>query len=126
MVKKIEEQVKTINYERLYCDFIDELESCTEHAKGILKREVSHLLNGPFSYKHLYKINAMIYASMGINKENTTGVGINAYDKAYVTEILSYQKRFNLSNLEVSSKFKISRNTIAKWKRVFKHIKTNA
>ncbi|KMQ62011.1 transposase [Chryseobacterium sp. BLS98] len=42
-----------------------------------------------------------------------------SYDKAAVINILNYQKKNNLNNTELSIHFKLSRNTIAKWKKTF-------
>jgi hypothetical protein len=45
---------------------------------------------------------------------------LRSYDEESIVEILRYQKKNNLSNLQVSNHFKISRNTITKWKAIFK------
>ncbi|MBL1221919.1 helix-turn-helix domain-containing protein [Chryseobacterium sp. L7] len=45
---------------------------------------------------------------------------LRSYDEGSVREILSYQNKNKLTNTETANHFKISRNTIAKWKAVFK------
>lgn len=42
-----------------------------------------------------------------------------SYDKKAVMEILEYQKKNRLNNTQVAEHFKMSRNTIAKWKQIF-------
>ena len=42
-----------------------------------------------------------------------------AYNKLTIMEILEYQKKNNINNTELSRYFKLSRNTIAKWKKCF-------
>jgi len=42
-----------------------------------------------------------------------------AYDEQSVKEILNYQKINNLNNSEMMRLFNISRNSIAKWKKMF-------
>ncbi|UKB77667.1 helix-turn-helix domain-containing protein [Chryseobacterium sp. MEBOG07] len=42
-----------------------------------------------------------------------------SYDKEAIAEILEYQKKNKLNNSEVANNIKMSRNTIAKWKKIF-------
>lgn len=42
-----------------------------------------------------------------------------AYDEHSIKEILNYQEKNNLNNSEMMRLFKISRNTIARWKKMF-------
>lgn len=45
---------------------------------------------------------------------------LRSYDEASIREILDYQSKNKLTNTETGNHFKISRNTIAKWKSFFK------
>lgn len=40
------------------------------------------------------------------------------YDKQSIMQILEYQKKHNLNNTQVAQKYKLSRNTVAKWKKL--------
>ncbi|GEN74051.1 helix-turn-helix domain-containing protein [Chryseobacterium lathyri] len=40
-----------------------------------------------------------------------------SYDKETINEILSYQEKYKLNNTQIASYFKLSRNTISKWKK---------
>jgi|SRR5690554_4792612 len=42
-----------------------------------------------------------------------------AYDRKSIREILDYQKKNKLNNSETMRLFKLSRNTISKWNRLF-------
>ncbi|WP_353050493.1 hypothetical protein [Chryseobacterium sp. ISL-6] len=42
-----------------------------------------------------------------------------SYDKSAILEILDYQKRHGLNNTHVAIHFNLSRNTVAKWKKIF-------
>lgn len=42
-----------------------------------------------------------------------------SYDMHTIKEILEYQKRNKISNRQTAIEFKMSRNTIAKWKRKY-------
>ena len=41
------------------------------------------------------------------------------YSKKDILNILKYQQKTNLSNVHVANYFKMSRNTISKWKKIF-------
>lgn len=45
---------------------------------------------------------------------------LRSYDKNSILEILEYQNKNKLTNIEVANHFKTSRNTISKWKNIFK------
>lgn len=42
-----------------------------------------------------------------------------SYSKTDIIKILDYQKKHNLNNIQLARHFKLSRNTIAKWKKIF-------
>lgn len=42
-----------------------------------------------------------------------------SYSKGDVLKILDYQKSNRLNNTQISNHFKLSRNTIARWKKLF-------
>lgn len=52
--------------------------------------------------------------SIGINQK------YKSYDSQTIHKILNYQRNQGLSNVELANYFKISRNTIANWKKKFK------
>ncbi len=58
-------------------------------------------------------LNKMIFGHTESNQRH------KSYDQSSIIEILSYQKNNPCSNKELSLIFKISRNTITKWKRIY-------
>ncbi|MGX5685316.1 helix-turn-helix domain-containing protein [Chryseobacterium cucumeris] len=40
------------------------------------------------------------------------------YDKQSIQQILDYQKKHHLNNTQIALKYNLSRNTIAKWKKL--------
>ena len=42
-----------------------------------------------------------------------------SYNKSDILQILDYQKKHQLNNSQLANHFKLSRNTIAKWKKMF-------
>lgn len=44
-----------------------------------------------------------------------------SYTKTDILKILEYQKKHNLTNIELAKEFKMSRNTITKWKKTYAH-----
>lgn len=49
---------------------------------------------------------------------------IKSYDLNSVLEILKFQQKNNYTNTYTADKFKISRNTVAKWRKIYEYKKT--
>ncbi|AZA50661.1 helix-turn-helix domain-containing protein [Chryseobacterium carnipullorum] len=45
-----------------------------------------------------------------------------AYNEQAILQILNYQKKNKLNNSQLAVYFKLSRNTVAKWKKIYKII----
>jgi len=41
-----------------------------------------------------------------------------AYDTSTIVKILDYQKKYHLTNTQLANHFALSRNTVAKWKKL--------
>lgn len=54
-----------------------------------------------------------------INPNEKENQKFRSYDEKSIIKILKYQKENKLSNVDVSIYFKISRNTLAKWKKIY-------
>ncbi|WP_076597930.1 MULTISPECIES: transposase [unclassified Chryseobacterium] len=108
----MEKQEQIINtgpdYKRIYHDFIES--KCPDKLKYV-KRYLSKEI---MSLSDILKVNNIIfYDRLSENQK------FKSYDKQTIFEILDYQKRYKLSNSQLARHFKLSRNTIAKWKRIF-------
>ncbi|MBB6329144.1 hypothetical protein HNP24_000094 [Chryseobacterium sediminis] len=71
-----------------------------------------------FSMLDVININNMIFGT------NNKDILINnqkfkSYDESTVLYILDYQRKNRLNNSQVANHFKLSRNSIAKWKKYF-------
>ena len=101
------EEIIRPNYRRLYMDMLDwkypdKKEVCAE----VLKKRKLEALD-------VIMLNKIIFGHSKSNQRH------KSYDKNSILEILAYQKNNPCSNKELSLLFKISRNTITKWKRIY-------
>ncbi len=94
------------NYKLIYQDFIKE------------KHPDKSTICAPFFDKNLWtdldiiKLNKVLLGNTSRNQR------FKSYDKKTILEILNYQKVNNLNNCQLADHFKLSRNTVAKWKRL--------
>ncbi|MET3035944.1 helix-turn-helix domain-containing protein [Chryseobacterium sp. NRRL B-14859] len=100
-------EVRRPNYKKLYTDILDwkypeKKEICAE----VLKKRKLEALD-------VITLNEMIFGDSKSNQRH------KSYDKNSILEILDYQKKNSCSNTELSLLFKMSRNTITKWKRMY-------
>lgn len=100
------------NYKRIYTDIISKKYPEKEKkCKYILqKKEISTL--------DIIKINEIIFGNTD-KEESINNQKHRSYDESAVLEILNYQKKNKLNNSQLANHFKLSRNTIAKWRKNF-------
>lgn len=113
MDKKARERIEP-NYKRIYSDIIElKHPEKREKCKAILSKE-------QLSSIDIIKINVIIFGNI------TENISFNqrhrSYDKETIRQILDYQKNNNLSNSQLADHFVLSRNTVAKWKKLKKGI----
>lgn len=68
----------------------------------------------------IIKLNELIFGRQNIetavfNQKHRT------YKKKDILRILEYQRKNNLNNIQAALYFRISRNTLAKWKKLYKN-----
>lgn len=56
-------------------------------------------------------LTRILFYDSGVNNRH------KSYDNESVAQILEYQRRTNMTNIETASIFKLSRNTLASWKK---------
>lgn len=61
------------------------------------------------------KINSLIF-----EYTNNANGKYKSYSSKDIIYILNYQKKFGLNNSQLANKFKLSRNTVAKWRGEYK------
>ncbi|MCU7615803.1 helix-turn-helix domain-containing protein [Chryseobacterium sp. PBS4-4] len=100
------------DYKKIYMDII--------HLKYPEKQQycIKILSKDKLSATDIIRLNKIIFS---LHSETTFSLNQKhrCYDKPAILEILDYQKKHNLNNTQVSKHFKISRNTLAKWKKKF-------
>lgn len=106
---KIQRIVKP-NYKKIYEDLIkykypEKIEACR-----------SFFEKSELNFIDVININSIISKTANTKSGNQK---YRAYDKSAIIHILEYQKKNKLTNIQTSIHFKISRNTIGKWKKIF-------
>lgn len=115
-LKSIIYKDKVLAYQNIYLDLIQSLESIDSATLSTLKNKIKAIE----SYKDILEINNLIrkegLVSHSLLTEEQT---LKAYDETLIQNILNEQEREMLSNRRMAIKHKMSRNTLAKWKRIF-------
>lgn len=100
------------NYIKIFEDII--ANKCPER-----RAEFSLYLNKEtLSIIDVIKLNNKIF---GISDKETSDFNQKhrSYDTQAILEMLNYQKQQNLNNVQLANHFKLSRNTVSKWRRLY-------
>lgn len=100
------------NYKRIYLDLIQA--KYPEKAKSCEKILNKNVLSG----MDIIKIEKIIHGKQD-NDTYALNQKYKAYTKSVIFEILDYQKKNKLNNTQLAKHFDLSRNTVAKWKKLF-------
>lgn len=111
MDKKISEMNIYPNYNRIYKDLIE-----LKYPEKKVICEV-YLQKKVLSALDVIKLNYLLFS----DESDSFNQKLRSYDEKAILEILLFQKINELNNTQVASYFKLSRNTITKWKKVFKN-----
>lgn len=110
-----------INYKTLHLDFLRDitvvlpLDIRNQLIKKLHRASSEHL-----STKRIASINEVIEKHIKRNKQLDTFRFVNNnYDKDHIKDILSYQIEYDMTHTEVCTQFKLSRTTLARWKKIF-------
>lgn len=100
-------KVKEPDYKKIYSDIVrmnfpSKMEICEEI---LSKHSLSRL--------EVITIDKILFGECINNSKH------RSYNKKTIFEILDYQKKNNLNNVQLAKHFKISRNTVTKWKKMF-------
>ena len=100
------------DYERIFRELAEKGNIPAEQHKQLFSRK-------SWSNLDVIQVNEQLFG----NKKNNESIAFNqkhkAYDEESIIRILAYQRRHGLSNAQIAKMFKLSRNTIAKWHRIF-------
>ncbi len=99
-------------YRKLYTDLIRDKYPDMEPACSV------YLQKENWTAPDVIQVNELLFG----NKERA-GISIDkkhrAYDEQSIRKILIYQFKNKMNNKEVACKYGLSRNTLAKWKKLF-------
>ncbi|MBP2615218.1 helix-turn-helix domain-containing protein [Chryseobacterium jejuense] len=105
-------QKSTPDYHQIYNDIINKkCPSRKEECKFLLNKESLSVLD-------VIELNNKIF---GLSDQMTEAFNQShrSYNKSSILMILDYQRKNKLSNSQLAKHFKLSRNTVTKWKRLF-------
>lgn len=110
----MDEQIHNIgpNYKKIYSDVLEKKcpEKIIDCKKILEKKDLSTL--------DVLALNAKIFGINDPQSEKSNKKHIS-YNEAAILHILDYQKKNNINNTELAKHFKLSRNTLTKWKKLF-------
>lgn len=101
----------TVNYRKIFNDII---EKKYPHKKEICQP----ILDKPkLTVMDIDRLNKLIFEP---NKEmKIANQKLKSYNEESILKILQYQKTYELNNTELAAHFKLSRNTVTKWKKLY-------
>ncbi|WP_265131064.1 helix-turn-helix domain-containing protein [Chryseobacterium oranimense] len=99
------------NYTKIYQDIIFD-----RFPEKITDPQITKLISDLKTAEDVIVFNEILFEKEENSSENQQ---LRSYDKKTIEKILKYQKKYNLSNSHISLEYKVSRNTIAKWKKIF-------
>ncbi|WP_261511787.1 helix-turn-helix domain-containing protein [Chryseobacterium paludis] len=100
------------DHKRIYEDILnseypDKLAECS----GILRKKTLSTLD-------IISLNVIIFGQKD-RETSLVNQRLRAYSYEAIVDILEYQRKHNMTNSEIALHFKISRNSIAKWKKKY-------
>ncbi|UKB82813.1 helix-turn-helix domain-containing protein [Chryseobacterium sp. MEBOG06] len=105
------ENYQSPNYTRIYHDIIEKkYPEKKERCLYFFEKE-------KLSTRDIITINTVIFGPEIGSEISESNQKFKSYDQETIRYILEYQVKNSLNNTETASHFKISRNTLAKWKK---------
>lgn len=102
----------TPNYKLIYSDIlIKKFPHKQEKCKALLNKRNLSVLN-------IIELNTIIFGTDDHQTENANQKH-RSYRKSDILMILDYQKKNKLNNSQLANHFKLSRNSVTKWKKIF-------
>ncbi len=100
------------DYHRIFSDII--------RFKHPEKKDLcAKLLNQPvLSVLDIIDLNNKIFGS-GSKSTQTLSQKHRSYNKSAILQMLDYQRKNGLNNSQLANYYKLSRNTVTKWKKLF-------
>lgn len=99
------------NYKKIYYDLL-----ASEFPEKLKDEKVKENLERLNTSEEVIKFNEFVFKKTKESLENNQK--LKTYDKDTMLKILNYQKKHSFSNSYISRTYKMSRTTIAKWKKL--------
>ncbi|MCD1117580.1 helix-turn-helix domain-containing protein [Chryseobacterium turcicum] len=100
------------DYKRIYLDI---LENKFPDKKALCS---SVLAKHTWTAQDILEINDRIFNSVNYSSKKNNMLH-RSYRKVDILKILDYQKMHRLNNTQLAVHFRLSRNTVGKWKKIF-------
>lgn len=102
----------TPDYKRIYSDILTrKFSHKKEECRALLNKDDLSVLN-------IIELNQKIFGIADKQTENFNQKH-RSYSKSDILRILEYQKKYKLNNIQLANHFKLSRNTVTKWRKCF-------
>lgn len=100
------------DYKRIYSDILNKkFPHKKEECKSLLNKKQLSVLD-------IIELNQKIFETSD-EKTLQNNQRHRSYNRKDIIQILDYQKKHHLNNTQLAAHFKLSRNTVAKWKKMF-------
>ena len=102
----------TPDYHRIYNDIINKkYPARKEECKFLLNKQTLSVLD-------IIELNRRIF---GLSDQLTEAFNQShrSYNRSSILKILDYQEKNKLNNMQLARHFKLSRNTVARWRKLF-------
>lgn len=103
----------TPNYKQIYTDIIKE-----KYPEKMNDARIKNKIGCMNTVMDVLNLNTLIFGQADGHTESKNQK-LRSYDKNSILKILDYQQKNNLSNSMTALHFKMSRNTIAKWRKYY-------
>ncbi|MFC3160859.1 hypothetical protein SAMN05443633_105221 [Chryseobacterium arachidis] len=100
------------NYTKIYQDMLKE-----KAPEKLEDPKIQRLIKKLKTTEDILNFNDLVFTPSKESSHNNQKLRI--YDKKTILKLLDYQKKHELSISFMSKKYKISRTTISRWKRLF-------
>jgi response regulator of citrate/malate metabolism len=100
------------NYTKIYQDMLK-----AKDPEKLKDPKIQRLIKNLKTTEDVLNFNDLVFKQSRESSQNNQK--LKTYDKKTMLKLLEYQQKHNLSTNYMSKKYKISRTTIAKWKKTF-------
>ncbi|KMQ62244.1 transposase [Chryseobacterium sp. BLS98] len=102
----------TPDYHRIYNDIINKKHPTRkEECRFLLDKQNLSVLD-------IIELNRKIFG-LSDQMTETFNQSHRSYNKSSILKILDYQEKNKLNNMQLARHFKLSRNTVARWRKLF-------